>query len=160
MVEEEQERQSRPPVIKAVGKDIKRRNWALIGVMILVVGTLASFGLDYLLGLSGGGSILNVVGSKPTAIMAKAILTGAVSATDAYAATHDGTYSGMDGTTMAEIDAATQWAIGGPEKGKVAVTAVTNDSFTLIYTDQAGAEYTAVKTPQKLVMKDGSGNPI
>ncbi len=159
MVEEERERQPQPPVIKAVGKDIKRHNWALIGVMILVVGTLASFGLDYLLGLSGG-SFLTSGGTKPTTIMAKAVLTSALTAADAYAATHDGSYTGMDGATLAELDASTQWALGGPEKGKVAVVSALDTQCTLVYTDQAGAQYRAEKIQGTILMTDASGNPI
>lgn len=159
MVEEEQRDRPQPPIIKPVGKDIKKHNYALIGVMILVIGTLASFGLDYLLGLSGGSG-LNTGGSQASVIVAKTVLVNASAAADAYAVTNDNSYLGMTGASLADIGASVAWAVGGPEKGKVAVAAVSDKAFTLIYTDHTGAQYRAVKNEGEIVMTDGSGKQI
>jgi hypothetical protein len=160
MVGEEQQRPSeRGEPIQVAGKDIKRPNIPLILILVVVIGTIASFAIDYFAGM-GGGSIISTAGSQVGATVAKATLVGAMTVTDAYAATHNGSYVGMDGVALSEVDTTVQWAAGGPEKGKIAVTYAGDKSFTLVYTDASGAQYTATKNQGEIVITNAAGKQI
>lgn len=159
MVEQEQNQpeQTQQPATAPVKK--KTNPWLIVGGIGCAV-VLLLICLTAIIAYVVSNSLESSIKQGDTAA-AQVVLRDAVADAGQFAANNDNSYDGMAAGDLTDIDSSINWVDGNPGTGEVGVITAGQDTFTLIYKDDTGASFKAVRQSNgNLKYTTADGKPL
>ncbi len=92
---------------------------------------------------------------------AKTVLTHAVDAAEAFAATHNNSFAAVTTYSLKKLEPRIEWVNSSPANGQVSIKATRERTFTCVYKNMSGAQFKAERNEDGVVKyTDSRGYPI